>query len=239
MQEDLSAKPEISYYDVPVMPDLSDKIETVVEKDITNESPKNVDELAIEKEMSKENSTTVTEDIEEKVVEEKSTIVNEPVEENSITANKPTEEKVAEKKPIIQAKVIEEDLAEKLADNKEQTISIGDNSTTPSIEEKPKKDELLDSPEKTVEIDISSPESFKDPERTVVEDLEVTEDSEPTPLDQSQIITISPLLFSVINYKSKQAEAIEKIDEHVDDYVLSSSRTISDNIQTKQKTDWD
>ena len=122
-------------------------------------------------------------------------------------------------------------------------MPIDDNSTTPSIEEKPKKEELPDSPEKTVEksseIDISPSESFKEQEKTVVEDLELTEDSESTQLHQSQIITISPLLFSVINYKSKQAEAIEKIDEHVDNYVLSSSKIMSDNIQTKQKTDWD
>ena len=56
---------------------------------------------------------------------------------------------------------------------------------------------------------------------------------------QEQIITVSPLLFSAINYKSKQADAVEKIDEHVNEYVLSSSKTISDNVQTKQKTDWD
>ena len=232
LQEDLSAKPEISSYDVPVMSDLSDKIETVVEKDITNESSKNVDELAIEKEIPKETSATVNEHIEEKIIEEK-----------SITANEPTEEKVAEGKPIIQAKVIEEELSEKLPDNQKQTMPIDDNSTTPSIEEKPKKEELPDSPEKTVEksseIDISPSESFKEQEKTVVEDLELTEDSESTQLHQSQIITISPLLFSVINYKSKQAEAIEKIDEHVDNYVLSSSKIMSDNIQTKQKTDWD
>lgn len=232
LQEDLSAKPEISSYDVPVMPDLSDKIETVVEKDITNESSKNVDELAIEKEMPKETSATVNEHIEEKIIEEK-----------SITANESTEEKVAEGKPIIQAKVIEEELSEKLPDNQKQTMPIDDNSTTPSIEEKPKKEELPDSPEKTVEksseIDISPSESFKEQEKTVVEDLELTEDSESTQLHQSQIITISPLLFSVINYKSKQAEAIEKIDEHVDNYVLSSSKIMSDNIQIKQKTDWD
>lgn len=232
LREDLSAKPEISSYDVPVMTDLSDKIETVVEKDITNESSKNVDELAIEKEMPKETSATVNEHIEEKIIEEK-----------SITANEPTEEKVAEGKPIIQSKVIEEELSEKLPDNQKQTMPIDDNSTTPSIEEKPKKEELLDSPEKTVEksseIDISPSGSFKEQEKAVVEDLELTEDSESTQLHQSQIITISPLLFSVINYKSKQAEAIEKIDEHVDDYVLSSSKIMSDNIQTKQKTDWD
>ena len=47
------------------------------------------------------------------------------------------------------------------------------------------------------------------------------------------------ILFSAINYKAKQAEAVKKIDEHVNEYVLLSSKTFSDNIQTKQKTDWE
>ena len=87
--------------------------------------------------------------------------------------------------------------------------------------------------------EVPSTESFIPQEKTISEELEVNEDSKPKQLQQSQIITISPLLFSAINYKAKQAEAVEKIDEHVNEYILSSSKTISDNIQTKQKTDWD
>lgn len=59
------------------------------------------------------------------------------------------------------------------------------------------------------------------------------------PLQPKQIVVVSPLLFSAINYKVKQAEAVKKIDEHVDDYILSASRAISDNVQLKQKTDWE
>ena len=63
------------------------------------------------------------------------------------------------------------------------------------------------------------------------------------PLQQEEIITISPLLFSAINNKAKQAEAVEKIDEHVNEYVWSYSKTNSDYIQendmpTMQKNDW-
>ena len=98
------------------------------------------------------------------------------------------------------------------------------------------KEELFSSPETSIEkprIDVSLDNSFEEP---VVKEVE---NVEPEPLQQEQIITVSPLLFSAINYKSKQADAVEKIDEHVNEYVLSSSKTISDNVQTKQKTDWD
>ena len=103
------------------------------------------------------------------------------------------------------------------------------------IEEEPSKEKLFSSPETSIEkprIDVSLDNSFEEP---VVKEVE---NVEPEPLQQEQIITVSPLLFSAINYKSKQADAVEKIDEHVE-YVLSSSKTISDNVQTKQKTDWD
>lgn len=85
--------------------------------------------------------------------------------------------------------------------------------------------------------------SFEKSETEVKEDIDTpiqaTEAVEEKPLSQEDIITISPLLFSVINYKAKQAEAVEKIDEHVDDYVLSVSKSNSDYIQTntKQKID--
>lgn len=64
---------------------------------------------------------------------------------------------------------------------------------------------------------------------------EVIRDSEQAPLQQQEIITISPLLFSLINNKAIQAKAIEEIESDVNNYVLSVSRTIPDNIQTKQK----
>ena len=134
-------------------------------------------------------------------------------------------------------------------DNKPEIPTIQDNqgeqslvkeNNTPTIdleiEEEPSKEELFSSPETSIEkprIDVSLDNSFEEP---VVKEVE---NVEPEPLQQEQIITVSPLLFSAINYKSKQADAVEKIDEHVNEYVLSSSKTISDNVQTKQKTDWD
>lgn len=107
------------------------------------------------------------------------------------------------------------------------------------VEEEPTKEELFSLTEKAVEeprIDVPLDNSFEEP---VVEEAKEVENVEPEPLQQEQIIAVSPLLFSAINYKSKQADAVEKIDEHVNEYVLSSAKTISDNIQTKQKTDWD
>lgn len=107
------------------------------------------------------------------------------------------------------------------------------------VEEEPSKEELFSLTEKAVEeprIDVPLDNSFEEP---VVEEAKEVENVEPEPLQQEQIIAVSPLLFSAINYKSKQADAVEKIDEHVNEYVLSSAKTISDNIQTKQKTDWD
>lgn len=100
------------------------------------------------------------------------------------------------------------------------------------IEEEPSK-VLAEKPIEEPRIDVFLNNSFEKP---IVEE---TENVKPEPLQQEQIVAISPLFFSAINYKAKQAEAVKKIDEHVDDYVLSSSRAISDNIQTKQKTDWD
>jgi len=65
------------------------------------------------------------------------------------------------------------------------------------------------------------------------------ENVEPEPLQQEQIITVSPLLFSAINDKAKRTRVIKEIIADVNEHVLSSSKTISDNVQTKQKTDWD
>ena len=125
----------------------------------------------------------------------------------------------------------------------EDSQSFVKENNTPTVdlevEEEPSKEELFSLTEKAVEeprIDVPLDNSFEEP---VVEEAKEVENVEPEPLQQEQIITVSPLLFSAINYKSKQADAVEKIDEHVNEYVLSSSKTISDNVQTKQKTDWD
>ena len=126
-----------------------------------------------------------------------------------------------------------------IQDNQDEQSLVKENNTPTidlEIEEEPSKEKLFSSPETSIEkprIDVSLDNSFEEP---VVKEVE---NVEPEPLQQEQIITVSPLLFSAINYKSKQADAVEKIDEHVNEYVLSSSKTISDNVQTKQKTDWD
>lgn len=125
-----------------------------------------------------------------------------------------------------------------IQDNQDEQSLVKENNTPTidsELEEEPSKEKLFSSPETSIEkprIDVSLDNSFEEP---VVKEVE---NVEPEPLQQEQIITVSPLLFSAINYKSKQADAVEKIDEHVE-YVLSSSKTISDNVQTKQKTDWD
>lgn len=100
------------------------------------------------------------------------------------------------------------------------------------IEEEPSK-VLAEKPIEEPRIDVFLDNSFEKP---IVEE---TENVKSEPLQQEQIVVFSPLLFSAINYKAKQAEAVKKIDEHVNEYVLLSSKTFSDNIQTKQKTDWE
>ena len=129
-----------------------------------------------------------------------------------------------------------------IQDNQEEQSLVKENNTPTmnlEVEEEPSKEELFSLTEKAVEeprIDVPLANSFEEP---VIEEVKEVENVELEPLQQEQIITVSPLLFSAINYKSKQADALEKIDEHVNEYVLSSSKTISDDIQTKQKTDWD
>ena len=121
---------------------------------------------------------------------------------------------------------------EKKAKELEENLNIKgyylDLNDKESIEELAKHIESLDILINNAAISLDN--SFEEP---VVKEVE---NVEPEPLQQEQIITVSPLLFSAINYKSKQADAVEKIDEHVNEYVLSSSKTISDNVQTKQKT---
>lgn len=230
LQEDLSVKQENSSYNTPVTSEPSNSIEVPVKEVAVSEPSENIDELALKKKLPEKEILTISKPTEEKIAERK-----------PITSNEPMEEKIIEEKPV---KTIKNEPLEKLSNNKDtQTIPIEDDSTTLNIEEKSSKEGLLNSLENVVEKapekEVPSTESFIPQEETISEELEVNEDSKPKQLQQSQIITISPLLFSAINYKAKQAEAVEKIDEHVNEYVLSSSKTISDNIQTKQKTDWD
>lgn len=72
----------------------------------------------------------------------------------------------------------------------------------------------------------------------ITEPIKNPEITESKPLQQKEIITVSPLFFSLINNKDKQAQIVKNIDNHVYEYVLSVPKTNSDHIQTKQKNDW-
>lgn len=74
-------------------------------------------------------------------------------------------------------------------------------------------------------------------QENITEPIKNPEITESKPLQQKEIITVSPLFFSVINNKDKQAQIVKNIDNHVDEYVLSVPKTNSDHIQTKQKND--
>ena len=170
-------------------------------------------------------------------VEKVSTSTAEEKQEENIDSAKKLQEDLPTEPEESPAEHIKQDEVKK---EDEDSQSLVKENNTPTIyleiEEEPSKEELFSSPETSIEkprIDVSLDNSFEEP---VVKEVE---NVEPEPLQQEQIITVSPLLFSAINYKSKQADAVEKIDEHVNEYVLSSSKTISDNIQTQQKTDWD
>lgn len=132
-----------------------------------------------------------------------------------------------------------------LKDKETEPSTIQDNQKEPNvskectataidfeIEEEPSK-VLAEKPIEEPKIDVFLDNSFENPI------MEETENVKSEPLQQEQIVAFSPLLFSVINYKAKQAEAVKKIDEHVDDYIISVSRTFSDSVRSKQKTDLD
>lgn len=143
--------------------------------------------------------------------EDLTNVTEEKIEDNA-TLSKP-QVKVEEK---IEPEVQEPDNSVKLI--KEEPIKL-------QIEDTPNSKNIFSEPD----LEISS---------TNEEETELdTTESIQEPLQQEEIIVVSPLLFSAINYKAKQAEAVEKINEHVNEYVLTNSLTIFDNVQTKQKTD--
>ena len=173
-------------------------------------------------------------------VEKVSTSTAEEKQEENIDSAKKLQEDLPTEPEELTTEHIKQDEVKK-EDEDSQSLVRENNTPTVDleVEEEPSKEELFSLTEKAVEeprIDVPLDNSFEDP---VVEEAKEVENVEPEPLQQEQIIAVSPLLFSAINYKSKQADAVEKIDEHVNEYVLSSAKTISDNIQTKQKTDWD
>lgn len=170
-------------------------------------------------------------------VEKVSTSTAEEKQEENIDSAKKLQEDLPTEPEESPAEHIKQDEVKKEDEDSQSLVKENNTPTVDlEVEEEPSKEELFSSPETSIEkprIDVSLDNSFEEP---VVKEVE---NAEPEPLQQEQIITVSPLLFSAINYKSKQADAVEKIDEHVNEYVLSSSKTISDNVQTKQKTDWD
>lgn len=173
-------------------------------------------------------------------VEKVSTSTAEEKQEENIDSAKKLQEDLPTEPEELTTEHIKQDEVKKEDEDSQSLVKENNTPTVDlEVEEEPSKEELFSLTEKAVEeprIDVPLDNSFEDP---VVEEAKEVENVEPEPLHQEQIITVSPLLFSAINYKSKQADAVEKIDEHVNEYVLSSSKTISDNIQTKQKTDWD
>ena len=225
-QEDLSAESEIASCNTPIASEPFDNIKVEIEKIVDNETTSKVPptELPIAG-----NEITI----------EKSATLKKIDKENAVK-----KEDTVEEESIIQEKELKKEVVEAPTDNKE-TLTILPKIPTSNLNPKGKssEEELSTLPEKPVEknsiLDTSPNNSFK---KSVAKDEEksnFSENFDSEPLQQEQIVAISPLFFSAINYKAKQAEVVNKIDEHVDDYVLSSSRAISDNIQTKQKTDWD
>ena len=173
-------------------------------------------------------------------VEKVSTSTAEEKQEENIDSAKKLQEDLPTEPEELTTEHIKQDEVKKEDEDSQSLVKENNTPTVDlEVEEEPSKEELFSLTEKAVEeprIDVPLDNSFEEP---VVEEAKEVENVEPEPLQQEQIIAVSPLLFSAINYKSKQADAVEKIDEHVNEYVLSSSKTISDNIQTKQKTDWD
>lgn len=173
-------------------------------------------------------------------VEKVSTSTAEEKQEENIDSAKKLQEDLPTEPEELTTEHIKKDEVKKEDEDSQSFVKENNTPTVDlEVEEEPSKEELFSLTEKAVEeprIDVPLDNSFEEP---VVEEAKEVENVEPEPLQQEQIITVSPLLFSAINYKSKQADAVEKIDEHVNEYVLSSAKTISDNIQTKQKTDWD
>lgn len=173
-------------------------------------------------------------------VEKVSTSTAEEKQEESIDSAKKLQEDLPTEPEELTTEHIKKDEVKKEDEDSQSFVKENNTPTVDlEVEEEPSKEELFSLTENAVEeprIDVPLDNSFEEP---VVEEAKEVENVEPEPLQQEQIIAVSPLLFSAINYKSKQADAVEKIDEHVNEYVLSSAKTISDNIQTKQKTDWD
>lgn len=114
------------------------------------------------------------------------------------------------------------------------------NSALNELEQKDLKDGIeikLSKPNAEQELNLPELKKQEIPDTDVSKINTTTIEEIQEPLQQEEFIVVSPLLFSAINYKAKQADTVEKINEHVNEYVLTNSKTIFDNVQTKQKTD--
>lgn len=117
------------------------------------------------------------------------------------------------------------------------------NSALNELEQKDLKDGIeikLSKPDAEQELNLPELNEQEIPDTDVNEISTTTIEEIQEPFQQEEIITISPLFFSAINYKAKQADAVEKIDEHVNEYALvkTNSDYVQENdISVKQKND--
>lgn len=230
----------------------------VEEKQWENTSLKSQKDLSIEPEIASCNAPTISEPFDnikikiesEKTVNDKITKKNfpddVPISGEEITVKKTATLKEVgrkntfEKEPTFKEGSKKNEVAEQPPNNKETPNTLP-KTPTPNLnlEEKSSEEELFNPVEKPIGKESIFDTSFDKSVIKKEENSNFSENFASKPLQQEQILAISPLLFSAVNYKAKQAEAVKKIDEHVDDYIVSVSRTFSDNIQSKQKTDWE
>lgn len=209
--------PELKEQEIPDT-NISEISNTTIEEiqEIDTSPEKKLQEDLSYKNEDLSNSTVNKDESKEEIIITVSPVLTNLAErktEDNATVSKPqvkTEEK-------IEPEVQEPDNSVKLI--KEEPIKL-------QIEDTPNSKNVFSEPD----LEISSTSYEKETELDTAEPIQ-------EPLQQEEIITISPLLFSAINYKAKQADAIKKIDEHVNEYVLVNQKTFFDTVQTKQKTD--
>ena len=241
--------------------DIKETPSNIVEKkqgENTSLKEKSQKDLSIEPEIASCNAPTISEPFDnikikiesEKIVNDKITKKNfpddVPISGEEITVKKTATLKEVgrkntfEKEPTFKEGSKKNEVAEQPPNNKETPNTLP-KTPTPNLnlEEKSSEEELFNPVEKPIGKESIFDTSFDKSVIKKEENSNFSENFASKPLQQEQILAISPLLFSAVNYKAKQAEAVKKIDEHVDDYIVSVSRTFSDNIQSKQKTDWE
>ena len=197
LQEDLSAEPKIASCNTPITSEPFDNIKVEIEKIVDNETTSKVPptELPIAgNEITIEKSATLKKIDKENAVEKEDTV---------------------EKESIIQEKELKKEVVEAPSDNKEP-LNILPKTPTSNLNPEGKScdEESSALPEKPVEknsiLDTSSDNSF---EKSVAKEEEkpiFSENRDSEPLQQEHIVALSPLFFSAINYKAKQAEVVNK-----------------------------